>query len=160
MRLYIMIPGKQHLVLCAALAGAILLTGCKNDKKEDVKPTDILLSKTWRRGLVDRNPATNPSITSYPSATIGYPVVHTCEQDDTYQFRSDGTLLISHNSDQCAPTEPATQTKTYSIDRVAKTLVIDNVSYTLVEESSNQVKYYTNFPNGSSLNNYLVFLLQ
>lgn len=129
----------------------VVLSNCK---KDDKIAKNILISKTWKRGIVDRNPSSNPS------GTILYEFVQNCDKDDTYKFSSDENLVINRFADKCDPNEPQIETLDYTINRTTKELVIDGIKYTIIEESQNQIKYYIIAPNGANFSSYLVFLLQ
>jgi len=132
---------------------AIYLITLSNCKKEE-HLSDILASKTWKRGSVDLNPSTNP---------IGehqyYPIWN-CDTDDRYTFRKDGNLVIERGTNKCDSNEIQTETLLYSIDRETNKLIIDSTTYILAEESENQIKYYIAVPNGTNLTNYVIYLLQ
>jgi hypothetical protein len=132
---------------------AIYLIAFSNCKKEE-NVSDILTSKTWKRGSVDLNPSTNP---------VGehqYHPILNCHTDDRYTFRKDGNLVIERGTNKCDPNEIQTKTILYSIDRETNKLIIDSTSYTLAEESDNQIKYYKPVPSGTSLTSCVIFLLQ
>lgn len=131
----------------------IAFPGCKKENKEN--SSNILLFKTWKRGLVDKNPSSNPI-----GYEVKYNIVNKCDLDDTFKFDSKGKLLINRNADKCDTNELPTETVSYSLDIKTKKFVIDSVEYTLIEESMDQVKYYRLVPGGVSLGKYIIFLLQ
>lgn len=133
---------------------ALLLLTFSNCNKEDVSSTNILISKTWKIGIVDINPSTNPD------GELSYNIVHDCEKDDTYKFGIDGNLIINRYAVKCDQNELQTETLSYTIDRTTNKLVIDGINYTLVEETNNQIKYYATIPSGVSYSISLMFLLQ
>lgn len=141
---------KIKLYLIVVLFSLTLLH-CKKDDK--TSPTSILTSKVWHRGFTDLNPATNP-----PGNAI-YHAVKDCERDDTFTFGVDGKLTLDRGDDACDPGEAQVERELYTIDRPAKELVIAGTTYTLAEESSEQIKYYANIPSGTGFES-LVFLLQ
>ena len=131
----------------------IYLIAFSNCKKEE-HLSDILTSKTWKRGSVDLNPSTNPA-GEYQYYPIWY-----CDTDDKYTFSKDGNLVIERGANKCEPDEIQTETLLYSIDRETNILIIDSTTYILAEESETQIKYYILVPHGTNLTNYVIFLLQ
>ncbi len=131
----------------------VLLFAFSNCKKDDTSSSNILLSKTWKRALYDKNPSTNPQ------GTILYHFVRDCEIDDTYKFGSDGNLMVNKNSDKCDQSELQTENQVYTLNRTNKELIINGTKFTLAEESNNQIKYYTPVSSGNGFQN-LIFLLQ
>lgn len=127
------------------------LPACKKDTGNP--PKNILSSKTWKRGLTDKNPSTNP-----PGKIIYY-AVKDCEKDDTFKFDPDGELTLNRNNSQCNPDEQKVALLTYALQEETKKLTIDGTDYILLEESKNQVKYGAALSSGTG-NEYLVFLLQ
>ncbi len=125
-----------------------------NCKKDDERITDILIYKTWKRGIVDLNQSTNPS------GIVSYEIVHDCDKDDTYKFNPDGNLIINRNTEKCDQNELQTEIFNYTINRTTKELVIDGINYTLAEESQSQIKYYAKIPSGTYFSQNLIFLLQ
>jgi len=128
----------------------IAFSGCK--KEEHL--SDILTSKTWKRGIVDLNTSTNPS------GDHAYAIVTDCETDDKYTFHKDGILVIERGENKCEQDDIQTETLQYSIDRENNELIIDGATYILAEESENQIKYYMIVPNGTNLAHNVIFLLQ
>jgi hypothetical protein len=126
------------------------LTNCKKDNPGS---SDILLSKTWKKALSDKNPSSNPS------GTVTYYAVQNCEKDDIFKFNSDGKLTLNKNADKCDPNENQNVTQSYTINRTSKELVIDGTKFTLAEETNSQIKYYTVVPSATGFQ-YLIFLLQ
>jgi hypothetical protein len=133
----------------------LILIAFPSCEKEEENSTEILLSKTWKRGVVDKNPSTNP--TGYE---IGYAIVSDCDKDDTFKFDSDGNLIINRNANKCDQNELQTENVTYYLDRTTKEFTIDGIKYTLAEESKSQIKYYILVPSGVSFGKYAIFLLQ
>jgi hypothetical protein len=143
---------RTNILTIAALSLFTLFTfsGCKKDNKNS---TDIFTSKTWKRGLTDKNPSTNP-----PGKVL-YNPVQNCEKDDTFKFATDGSFIVNRNAEKCDPDELQNETDTYTLNTTTKEFVINGVSYTLAEESANQIKYYVAIPSQTGYN-YMVFLLQ
>jgi hypothetical protein len=133
---------------------AIYLVAFSNCKKDDEGSANTITSKTWKRGIVDLNPSTNPS------GEVLYNAVRDCDQDDSFKFGTDGNLIINRNSVKCDDAELQSDTLTYTINRTTKELVIDGITYTLAEETSKQIKYYALVPSGGSFSGHLIFLLQ
>ncbi len=132
---------------------AFYLIAFSNCNKEEYL-SDILTSKTWKRGSVDLNTSTNPL------GEHQYYPIWNCDIDDRYTFRKDGNLVIERGTNKCDPNEIQTETLLYSIDRETNKLIIDSTTYILAEESENQIKYYIPVPHGTNLTNYVIFLLQ
>jgi len=132
---------------------AVYLIAFSSCKKEE-HLSDILTSKTWKRGSVDLNPSTNPQ-----GEHKYYPIFN-CDIDDRYTFRKDGNLVIDRGTNKCDSIEIRTETLKYSIDRETNKLIIDSIPYILAEESVNQIKYYKPDPSGTSLTSCIIYLLQ
>jgi len=135
----------------SALAFLIVISACKKDESEEI--IDILTSKTWKYGLEDINTSTNPSGTNV------YYAVEECEQDNSFLFKTDGTLVITNGTKKCNDTETATTTLSYSYNKQTKELIIDGVKYKVVEENKTQFKYIAVVPSGTGYNN-VIYLLQ
>jgi hypothetical protein len=120
-------------VFCLLLSALFL--GCKKEESEQM--INVITSKTWKyaSGDQDKNKTTNPS------GEIAYYEIKECEQDNTFQFREDGTLVITLGTKKCDDTEKNTKTLAYSFNSQSKELIIDNVKYTVVEENKTQFKY-------------------
>ena len=130
----------------------ITFSGC--DKDEQI--SDILTSKSWKRGMVDLNTSTNP-----PGDHSYYPLFD-CDTDDKYTFQKDGILVIERGTNKCEQDEESIERLHYSIDRENNELIIDSTRYLLAEESETQIKYYKMVPAGgtNSLLKNMIFLLQ
>ncbi len=132
------------------LAFSILtLSSCKKDDKS----SDILVSKTWKRALTDKNPATNPA------GTVIYYAVQNCEKDNTFKFGTNGHLTLKKGSEKCDPNELETETQAYALNRATKEFSMNGIKFTLAEESNGQIKYYAPLapPNDAK---HIIFLLQ
>ena len=138
----------RHLAILISIL--LIFTNCKKDSES---PANILLSKTWKRGLVDKNPATNP-----PGPIIYY-AVRNCEKDDSFKFGSENKLTWHRNIDKCDQNESPTETQTYSLNRTTNELFINGTKFTLAEESKSQIKYFALIPTTTGFQ-YLVYLLQ
>ncbi len=128
----------------------VAFAGCKKDEQD---PPQILTSKIWERGLIDKNPSTNPE------GDVIYYAVRDCEKDNTFKFDTKGELIINKNDEKCKPNEPQIEIENYSINRAEKQLIINGIEYTLAEESENQIKYYSAISTETGYE-YLIFLLQ
>lgn len=140
----------KNIQLFILTASLFLFSNCG---KENINSTDILVSKTWKRGLIDKNPSSNPT------GKILYYAVLNCEKDDVFKFNSDGKLTINRSIEKCDINENQSETQTYTLDRTTKKLVINGIEYTLAEESKEQIKYFSPVPSTTGSDN-LIFLLQ
>ncbi|OGX80864.1 hypothetical protein BEN47_06315 [Hymenobacter lapidarius] len=141
----------KHLLLLLASATSLVFTSCeKNASAPQVK--EALLTKTWKRGIQDKNPPANPANASF------YPV-QSCEQDDTFTFAADGMVLINQGATKCSQNEPQTITQAYSINRATKELRINGQKFKLLEETEQQIKYSAELPPTTGFSS-LIFLLQ
>ncbi|WP_304068436.1 hypothetical protein [Pedobacter glucosidilyticus] len=119
---------------------------CKKNENSTVNIT----SKVWKPSLTDANTASNPS------ANVQYHPFLNCEQDDTYQFGTNGKLTINHGAIKCEG-EEAIKIVDYSYNRETKELIIDNIKFKVAEESKIQLKYYLVLPEISGYS-YIVFM--
>ena len=126
-----------------------IFSGCS---KNNENIADALTSKTWKKGLVDKNPSTNPK-----ERTM-YSPIYDCEKDDTYKFRSDEKLVLNKSTVKCDQNESQTETHNYTIDRANKRLIINGYPYSLAEESATQIKYYAAVPFSDGLVNVIYLL--
>lgn len=110
-----------------------LLFSCKKEEHEQM--IDVLTSKTWKFGMKDLNASTNPSGTNF------YFAVPECEQDDTFLFREDGTMIRNYGPKKCDGETTANKTVPFSFNKQTKELIIDGVKYKVVEENKTQFKY-------------------
>lgn len=144
---------KQNQILAITfLSFFVLMFSCKKDESEEM--IDILTSKTWKYGLEDINTLTNPS-----GSNNVYFAAPKCEQDDTFTFKTDGTVLRSYGNTKCDGNTATSKTVNYSFNKTTKELVIDGVKYTVTEENKTQFKFYAVVPNASGFNN-VIYLLQ
>lgn len=120
--------------------------------KKDNQQTNTLTVNKWKRGLIDKNVASNPH------GRILYYAVLDCQKDEELRFNPGGTLIITYGADKCDPDEPENEVLPYTYNRAGKELVIDAVKYTLAEETENQIKYYAVVPSATGYD-YLVYLL-
>lgn len=135
----------------ATLSLLFFLFACKKEESEEI--IDVLTSKTWRLALKDLNTATNPN------GTNAYYAVPECEQDDTFLFKADGTLLINHGTKKCNGNTAATKTVNYAFNQQTKELTIDGQKFNVVEENKTQLKYIKVVPGTSGTSN-VIYLLQ
>jgi hypothetical protein len=140
-----------QIFLFTALVLFTTFLGCKKDESEDM--IDILTSKNWKFGLVDKNAATNPS-----GDNLYYAVLE-CEQDDTFTFRTDGTMLRAYGSKKCTGNDAVNKIVPYSFNKETRELSIDGVKYTVAEENKTQFKYFLVTPGTTGVNN-TIYLLQ
>ena len=129
---------------------AILNLQCK---KDEIAPKDVLLHKSWKKTIADKN------LYSNPPGKILYATVLTCQKDDIYKFNEDGKLILQKGSAKCQQIEASSESISYSYNSATKELIIGGTNYTLAEASEDQIKYYTALPAGSG-SDYLVFLLE
>ncbi|WP_461787730.1 hypothetical protein [Pedobacter sp.] len=135
----------------AALALILFVFACKKDESEEI--IDVLTSKTWKFGLKDLNTATNPSGTS------SYYAVPECEQDDTFLFKSDGSLVITYGTKKCDGNTTTTKTVNYTFNKQAREITIDGQKFSVTEENKTQFKYIKVVPGTSGTSN-VIYLLQ
>lgn len=133
------------------MASLFALSNCKKD--DNHSPVNILSSKVWKRGLTDKNPATNPS------GKIVYYAVKDCEKEETFKFDLNGTLTLNRHGEKCDPNESTQEILSYTLNQETKKLTIDGTDYILLEESENQIKYAAVLPSATG-DEYLIFLLQ
>lgn len=143
----------KPLLLLLAAAISVVFTNCEKNTSAP-QDKEALSSKTWKRGTQDKNPSANPA------NVLFYPV-QTCEQDDTFTFAADGTVLIDQGAVKCSQNEPRTVSQSYSIDRATRELRINGQKFKLLEETREQIKYSAELPpvNGAGFSS-LIFLLQ
>ncbi|MBD1397171.1 hypothetical protein H9Q13_08350 [Pontibacter sp. JH31] len=142
---------KQKLTLLSVLLFILIFSSCA--KEDENGPASILLSKEWKRGMVDKNPATNPA------GRILYYAVQNCQKDDTFRFGANKALTINQGANKCVNNEPATTTVSYTYNETNKELIIDSFKYTLAEESKAQIKYYAPMSSQTGYD-YIVYLLE
>ncbi|QJD98171.1 hypothetical protein HH214_20975 [Mucilaginibacter robiniae] len=122
----------------------IVITGwCSSAcKKEKNDMQSLLTSKQWKKAHVDTNPSSIPQF-----LTVGYVPVASCEEDNTYKFNSNGKLQVNSGSKHCDDKEAKNESLNYTVDFTNKKLVINGVSYTIIEITSTQLKYYLDVPS-------------
>lgn len=129
------------------LAFSFILISCE---KENNSETDFLYSKTWKIGLTDKNPSSNPN------GRIIYSAPQQCNLDDTYTFKEDNNqLVINKGNEKCSATESDPETLSFSVNTSKKVLTIGNDTYTIIDFSESQIKYGMPISSG-----YMLFLLQ
>jgi len=146
----------SSVVFCLILSMfSLVFLSCDNDneKKDEI---GILTSKAWKRGMIDKNPSTNPSYME--SKTIYYAVLN-CEQDDSFIFSSDGSLVINHGSFLCEEDKNTEEKGTFSYDKTSNKLTINGLEYNVLEITDVQVKYSLNIPSATGYS-YLTYMLQ
>ena len=135
--------------LAIILLIVLTLSNCKKDSES---APNLLTSKTWKYGVIDKNPSTNP-----PGKNAYY-AVHDCQMDHTFKFGSDGKLEQFLNNDDCGVNKTVI-TKTYTYNSKKKELWINEDKFTIAEESNSQIKYYIPITRTNGVEN-LIFLLQ
>lgn len=134
--------GSQRIPCLFFMLLLLVFSACKKEA-DDTPPGSYLLSKTWKRALIDKNPSTNPA-----GDILFYPVLD-CQKDDTFKFGANGTLTISYGTNKCDSNEASSKTMSYTYNKSTKELIIDGIKYTLAEESGNQLKYYGLVPSAT-----------
>lgn len=143
---------KQSRVLAfSVLFLFVLVFACKKDENEEI--IDIITSKAWKFGKTDLNTHTNPS------GNNSYYAVLECEQDDTFTFKADGTMVRTFGAKKCDGDVGTSKTVNYSYNKESKELIIDDVKYTVAEENKSQLKYVLVTPATSGVSNK-IYLLQ
>lgn len=125
-------------LILSLLIAAACLNSCKD---EEVIPVgedklNLLITKSWKPSLTDKNSKTNP-----PGSSLYHPTL-SCELDDRYQFDAKDKLTIVKGPDQCNGNEANPETTEYSISADAKQLTINGQVYMIAEISATQLKYY------------------
>lgn len=123
---------RQILVFATLLVFTTFLS-CKKDENEET--INIITSKAWKFGLTDLNKHTNPS------GTPNYYPVLECEKDDTFTFKTDGTMVRTFGAKKCGDSKETSKTVNYSFDKDTRALTIDGVKYSVLEENKSQLKY-------------------
>jgi hypothetical protein len=136
----------------ATLTLIMFVFACKKDESEEI--IDVLTSKTWRLGLKDLNTTTNPGGTANT-----YYAVPECEQDDTFLFKTDGTLVINYGTKKCEGNAATTKTVNYNFNKQTKEITIDGQKFNVAEENKTQFKYVKVIPGTSGVSN-VIYLLQ
>lgn len=146
--------------ICLLFAvGLLAISSCK--KKTDEIDTStasvnvaLLTTKAWIIADHDSNPATNPK-----GGTVSYAPISSCYTDDTYTFKTDGTMLVDNGTIRCTGAEAGTSTYNYSVDKVNNTITVDGNNFRLAEISATQFKYYSvvSTPSG---NQFTVYIFQ
>jgi hypothetical protein len=129
----------------------LLLFLCLSCEKENKSELDILRSKTWKVGIVDKNTATSPN------GRLLYNAVLECDKDDLYTFLQNGYLGINYGKERCENNKE--QEIKYSYNKNSKKLTIDGTEYQVLEINKIQIKYCAELSPGTNYD-YLIFLLQ
>lgn len=127
-----------------------IFTSCD---KSIVKDENIFMTKTWKRGIIDKNPNSNPP------GKIGYYAVLECEKDDTLKFNTVSTLTIEKGQNKCNSTESSTEIIQYTYDNLKNELIMDGVKYIVTEESNGQIKYLAPTPSLTGYD-YVAYILE
>ncbi|MBP1616809.1 MAG: hypothetical protein H6Q14_636 [Bacteroidetes bacterium] len=128
----------------------LAVTNCDKNNEEN---GNILLTKTWKRTVIDKKPTSNPA------GKILYDAILECEKDDTFTFNADNTLTIHKGLNKCDPTDSNSRVVKYSYDNQKNELIIDGIKYTLSEVSNGQIKYYLPIAHATGYD-YLVYILE
>lgn len=142
---------KSQVLALFILLLLIIAFACKKDENEEI--IDIITSKAWKFGLTDLNTHTNPA------GNNSYYAVLECEKDDTFTFKTDGTMVRTFNSKKCDGDVGAFKTVNYSFNKDTRELTIDGVKYAVTEENKSQLKYVLVTPAATGANNR-IYLLQ
>lgn len=142
---------KLVLVITNMLLVLFLLSSCAKD--DENTPANLLVSKTWKKGVVDKN------VNSNPPGRVFYNPWSDCKKDDLITFDSNGKLTVDQGKVKCESKEPLIRTMSYTYDKVTKQLTIDGALFTVAEESKDQIKYYSHLPSHTGYD-YMVYLLQ
>ncbi|MFD1870946.1 hypothetical protein [Hymenobacter bucti] len=104
---------KKLILLCFGIA---TLSACKKDSEPTpTSPADLLTAKNWR-------------ITTYTVFLSGVPLpgaVPACNLDDYLKFNSDKTLVHNAGAIKCNPTDPQTDTGTWSMPSTDKLILME-----------------------------------
>ena len=112
-------PFSSKLVLVALSAILILSIGCSKDDKQ---PTAAeLLSKSWiQTDLLATVNGVTQSVFNDEYAL--------CDQDNVYNFKSDGTFTVTENTTKCDPTDPdQVSSGTWTLLEDGKKITIDPI---------------------------------
>ncbi|MNJ92880.1 hypothetical protein D3C87_105540 [compost metagenome] len=141
----------SQLFVFTILMVVTVFLACKKDENEEL--IEIITSKAWRFGLTDLNTRTNPS------GTVTYFAVPECEQDDTFTFKTDGTMVRTFGAKKCEGNTATSKTVNYSFNKETKELIIDGIKYSVAEENKSQFKYVLTVPEATGFSNR-IYLLQ
>lgn len=141
----------QRRVVINMLLFLFLLSSCA--KEDETTPANLLVSKTWKKGTVDKNPDSNP-----PGRVLYRPLLD-CEKDDLLTFDSTNKLTINEGKLKCDSSEPAVKTLSYSYNASTNELIIDGFIYTVAHASKDQIKYHSHLPHHTGYD-YMIYLLE
>ncbi|MES2278781.1 MAG: hypothetical protein V4592_22310 [Bacteroidota bacterium] len=99
-------------------------------------------------------PTTTPK-----NGTINYATISNCYLDDTYTFKTDGTLDVNTGTIHCDGSETAITTYNYSIDKTNNIITVNNNTFKLAEISATQFKYYS-VVSTTTGNQFTIYIFQ
>jgi hypothetical protein len=126
------------------------LLSCKKQGVQSDSEREILLSKSWKLAIKDKN------VSSNPSGVILYAEL-VCTGDDRYKFEANNVLKVLKEKGNCFLYKPDDFAGSYNLS--TRELSYDGSTYKIAEISANQIKFYRILP---STTNYqvLVYLLE
>lgn len=142
---------EQDTVYAFLFLLAIFFSSCE---KENKTVLDILRSKAWKIGIIDKN------VESNPRGRISYHPFLECEKDDSYIFLKNGLLKVDHGSERCDDDNTREKEMEYSYDKNTNQLVIDGVEYQVLDMTETQVKYCAPLPPAATGYDWIIYILQ
>jgi hypothetical protein len=121
------------------LGFALLLALAFSSCKKDATFTETLTDSKW-----SVTSSTFDEDGTGPIAATN--VQDSCNIDDTFVFKADNTLTVTDNSIKCDPTDPATQTATWTLSADEKTITLIPTAfpiaivYKIVSFSDSEIK--------------------
>ena len=105
---------KKLILLCLGVA---TLGACDKNSKPAPATTrvDLLTAKSWRLSTITASLGSTP----LPSGLIP-----ACNNDDTYKFNLDKTVIQDAGASKCSSTDPQTQTGTWAFNNDQSKLTI------------------------------------
>ncbi len=128
----------------------IFFFSCEKENKTEL---DILRSKAWKIGIIDKN------VESNPRGKILYNSFFECEKDDSYVFLKNGLLKVDHGSERCSNDHAQGKEMEYSYDKNTNQLVIDGIKYQVLDMTETQVKYCAPLPPVTDYD-WIIYILQ
>jgi hypothetical protein len=123
---------KFALLIIACLT---ILAACKKDDADPSKK-ELLCGKNWKMTALTIN-ATGVTIDVF---ALYY---EDCDKDDLVRFNEDGTTLMDYKV-RCDPSDPATETGTWSFNSDQTVLTMDGDAYNIVELTGSTLKVTAN----------------
>lgn len=127
--------GKYLLFTLLVLSTA----SCKKDKEEVVIKDftmEALTVKSWKPVLVDGNTSVNP-----PGGTYQYYAVQDWDKDDVITFKTDSKVYYNYGQVVAPISIGMPDSKIYSVDLSKKIIIIEGITYQLLELSATHLKY-------------------